>query len=91
MRKLILTTLLGPTLCFGEPSGWFDIEHVRIHQIGDVEGLYLLEWDGTYWAQLELLEYCKKNLTNGSLNLDEDDQIECIDTCKHFNELDCCD
>jgi hypothetical protein len=54
--KLILMALIAPALCFGVPTEWFDIEHVRMHQIGDIEGFYILEWNSTYWIQVELLD-----------------------------------
>lgn len=56
MKALILSAILTPFLAFGSVTAPYQIT-IKLHQIGEVEGLYLLEWCGTMWAPLEVLDY----------------------------------
>lgn len=77
MRKLLLINLLAPALCFGGHLGPpIDIT-VRIQQVADAPGLYLLKWDDTYWSPIDMLVWC----------MDEVDEDEYIDPCCRFEQL----
>ena len=56
MKKLLMIALTMPLFCFGSVTEPYQIT-IKLHQVGDVEGLYLIEWCGTMWAPLDILDY----------------------------------
>ena len=59
MQKFLMMAILTPWLAYGMTSPMIDIK-VQVVKVDEIPGLYLLKWDGTYWAQLEVLEYCEE-------------------------------
>lgn len=55
MNRLLAMAFLCPSLAFSTISPMIDIK-AQIVTLQAIPGLYLLKWDGTYWAQLEVLE-----------------------------------
>jgi hypothetical protein len=58
MKRLAFLAIIAPVLNWADISPPINI-NVQLVKVNEIPGLYLLKWYGTYWAQLEVLEYCE--------------------------------